>query len=112
VVRRGCEKVRDGPDRQDDAGDAPQATRMVMVVSIYEEEITGVYYTPAAVSMPTEITRQNRKNPHTHTVLPAFGTNFYLNPQSRYPTFENAFARSGYISAMTDIPEGARGRSD
>src|SRR6266550_3205551 len=83
---------------------------MVIVVPIYEEEITGVYYNTAAViDADGEYLGKYRKN-HIPHVNPGFWEKFYFRPGNLgYPTFETAFARIGvYICYDRHFPEGAR----
>ena len=83
---------------------------MVLVVPIYEEEITGVYYNTAAViDADGTYLGKYRKNhiPHTH---PGFWEKFYFKPGNLgYPVFRTAFADIGvYICYDRHFPEGAR----
>jgi len=83
---------------------------MVIVVPIYEEEITGVYYNTAAViDADGKYLGKYRKNHIPHTA-PGFWEKFYFKPGNLgYPTFETAFARIGvYICYDRHCPEGAR----
>ena len=83
---------------------------MVLVVPIYEEAMTGVYYNTAAV-IDADGTYLGcyRKNhiPHTH---PGFWEKFYFKPGNLgYPVFQTAFGRVGvYICYDRHFPEGAR----
>jgi len=83
---------------------------MVIVVPIYEEEITGVYYNTAAViDADGTYLGKYRKNhiPHTH---PGFWEKFYFKPGNLgYPVFRTAYADVGvYICYDRHFPEGAR----
>ena len=83
---------------------------MVIVVPIYEEEITGVYYNTAAViDADGKFLGKYRKN-HIPHVNPGFWEKFYFRPGNLgYPTFETSFARVGvYICYDRHFPEGAR----
>jgi beta-ureidopropionase len=83
---------------------------MVIIVPIYEEEITGVYYNTAAViDADGKYLGKYRKNHIPHTA-PGFWEKFYFKPGNLgYPTFETAFARVGvYICYDRHFPEGAR----
>ena len=83
---------------------------MVIVVPIYEEEITGVYYNTAAViDADGKYLGKYRKN-HIPHVAPGFWEKFYFKPGNLgYPTFETAYARVGvYICYDRHFPEGAR----
>ena len=83
---------------------------MVLVVPIYEEAMTGVYYNTAAViDADGEYLGKYRKShiPHTH---PGFWEKFYFKPGNLgYPVFQTAFGRVGvYICYDRHFPEGAR----
>lgn len=83
---------------------------MVLVVPIYEEEMTGVYYNTAAViDADGTYLGKYRKNhiPHTH---PGFWEKFYFKPGNLgYPVFRTAFGNVGvYICYDRHFPEGAR----
>jgi beta-ureidopropionase len=83
---------------------------MVLVVPIYEEEITGVYYNTAAlIDADGRYLGKYRKN-HIPHCAPGFWEKFYFKPGNLgYPTFETAFARIGvYICYDRHFPEGAR----
>jgi N-carbamoylputrescine amidase len=83
---------------------------MAIIVPIYEEEITGVYYNTAAViDADGRYLGKYRKN-HIPHVAPGFWEKFYFKPGNLgYPTFETAFARIGvYICYDRHFPEGAR----
>jgi beta-ureidopropionase len=84
--------------------------KMVMVVPVYEEAMTGVYYNTAAV-IDEEGTYlgKYRKNhiPHCH---PGFWEKFYFTPGDvGYPVFETRYGNIGvYICYDRHFPEGAR----
>ncbi len=83
---------------------------MVMVVPIYEEDITGVYYNTAAViNADGTYMGKYRKN-HIPHCAPGFWEKFYFKPGNcGYPVFETPFARVGvYICYDRHFPEGAR----
>jgi N-carbamoylputrescine amidase len=83
---------------------------MVLIVPIYEEEITGVYYNTAAViDADGKYLGKYRKN-HIPHAAPGFWEKFYFKPGNLgYPTFDTAFARIGvYICYDRHFPEGAR----
>jgi N-carbamoylputrescine amidase len=103
------EKVPDGPTVKLMQEVAKQHG-MVIVVPIYEEEITGIYYNTAAViDADGKYLGKYRKN-HIPHVAPGFWEKFYFKPGNLgYPTFETAFARVGvYICYDRHFPEGAR----
>src|SRR6059036_858777 len=83
---------------------------MVIVVPVYEEEMTGLYYNTAAViDADGKYLGKYRKNhiPHCH---PGFWEKFYFTPGDLgYPVFETRYARVGvYICYDRHFPEGAR----
>jgi N-carbamoylputrescine amidase len=83
---------------------------MVMVVSVYEEHMPGVYFNTAAViDADGRYLGKYRKHhiPHCH---PGFWEKFYFTPGDLgYPVFETKYARVGvYICYDRHFPEGAR----
>ncbi|MFL6216763.1 MAG: nitrilase-related carbon-nitrogen hydrolase [Blastocatellia bacterium] len=103
------ERIPDGPTVRL-MQEAAKQYGMVIVVPIYEEEITGVYYNTAAViDADGKYLGKYRKNHIPHTA-PGFWEKFYFKPGNLgYPTFETAFARIGvYICYDRHFPEGAR----
>ncbi len=83
---------------------------MVLIVPIYEEEMSGVYYNSAAViDAGGEYLGKYRKT-HIPHVNPGFWEKFYFRPGNLgYPCFDTAFARIGvYICYDRHFPEGAR----
>jgi len=83
---------------------------MVMVVPIYEEEMTGLYYNAAAViDADGKYLGKYRKH-HIPHVAPGFWEKFYFRPGNLgYPVFETAAGRVGvYICYDRHFPEGAR----
>jgi beta-ureidopropionase len=103
------ERIPDGPTVKLMQETAKQHG-MVIIVPIYEEEITGVYYNTAAViDADGRYLGKYRKNHIPHTA-PGFWEKFYFKPGNLgYPTFETAFARIGvYICYDRHFPEGAR----
>jgi N-carbamoylputrescine amidase len=103
------EKIPDGPTVKLMQEIAKQHG-MVIIVPIYEEEITGIYYNTAAViDADGKYLGKYRKN-HIPHVAPGFWEKFYFKPGNLgYPTFETAFARIGvYICYDRHFPEGAR----
>src|SRR3954468_8677676 len=84
--------------------------KMVMVVPIYEEEITGVYYNAAAViDADGKYLGKYRKH-HIPHVGPGFWEKFYFRPGNLgYPVFNTAAGKIGvYICYDRHFPEGAR----
>ncbi|MGK2962688.1 MAG: nitrilase-related carbon-nitrogen hydrolase [Gemmatimonadaceae bacterium] len=83
---------------------------MVIVVPIYEEESTGVYYNTAAViDADGTYLGKYRKN-HIPHVAPGFWEKFYFRPGNLgYPVFDTAYGKVGvYICYDRHFPEGAR----
>lgn len=83
---------------------------IVLVVPIYEEDITGVYYNTASViDADGKYLGKYRKThiPHTH---PGFWEKFYFRPGNLgYPVFDTAVGKVGvYICYDRHFPEGAR----
>ncbi|HKQ74595.1 MAG TPA: nitrilase-related carbon-nitrogen hydrolase [Blastocatellia bacterium] len=103
------EKIPDGPTVKL-MQDVAREHGMVIVVPIYEEEITGVYYNTAAViDADGKYLGKYRKN-HIPHVAPGFWEKFYFKPGNLgYPAFDTAYARVGvYICYDRHFPEGAR----
>ncbi len=109
------EPVPDGPTTQMMQTIARE-TGMVLIVPLYEEEITGLYYNTAAViDADGRYLGKYRKNhlPHVqagedpHT---GFWEKFYFRPGNLgYPVFETAVGKIGvYICYDRHFPEGAR----
>src|SRR5438093_3575403 len=103
------EKVPAGPTTRL-MQDLAKRYSMAMVVPMYEEETTGVYYNTAAViDADGRYLGKYRKHhiPHCH---PGFWEKFYFKPGNLgYPVFETGLARVGvYICYDRHFPEGAR----
>jgi beta-ureidopropionase len=83
---------------------------MVLIVPIYEEEMSGVYYNTAAVIDADGKYLGKYRKTHIPHVAPGFWEKFYFRPGNLgYPCFETAFARIGvYICYDRHFPEGAR----
>ena len=84
--------------------------RMVIVVPIYEKEMTGLYYNTAAViDADGKYLGKYRKH-HIPQVAPGFWEKFYFTPgDTGYPMFQTKYARIGvYICYDRHFPEGAR----
>ncbi|MGK2860172.1 MAG: nitrilase-related carbon-nitrogen hydrolase [Thermoanaerobaculia bacterium] len=84
--------------------------RMVIVVPIYEEDGTGVYYNTAAViDGDGKYLGKYRKN-HIPHCGPGFWEKFYFRPGNLgYPVFDTMYAKVGvYICYDRHFPEGAR----
>jgi len=83
---------------------------MAIVVPIYEEEITGVYYNTAAViDADGKYLGKYRKH-HIPHCNPGFWEKFYFKPGNLgFPIFKTAYADIGvYICYDRHFPEGAR----
>ena len=103
------EKIPDGPTVQMMQSVAKEYG-MVLIVPIYEEEMSGIYYNSAAViDADGKYLGKYRKN-HIPHVAPGFWEKFYFRPGNLgYPCFDTAFARIGvYICYDRHFPEGAR----
>jgi beta-ureidopropionase len=103
------ERVPDGPTIKLMQKAAAQH-RMALVVPVYEEEMTGLYYNTAAViDSDGKYLGKYRKNhiPHCH---PGFWEKFYFTPGDLgYPVFQTKYAKVGvYICYDRHFPEGAR----
>src|SRR5256714_12546286 len=84
--------------------------RMVIVVPVYEKEMTGLYYNTAAViDADGKYLGKYRKH-HIPQVAPGFWEKFYFTPgDTGYPTFNTKYAKIGvYICYDRHFPEGAR----
>src|SRR5437899_9436363 len=102
------EKIPDGPTVRLMQEVAKQYG-MVIVVPIYEEEITGVYYNTAAViDADGKYLGKYRKNhiPHVN----GFWEKFYFRPGNMgYPVFDTAVGKVGVYNCYDrHFPEGAR----
>jgi beta-ureidopropionase len=83
---------------------------MVLIVPVYEEEQTGIYYNTAAVIDADGKYLGKYRKTHIPHVAPGFWEKFYFRPGNLgYPCFDTAFARIGvYICYDRHFPEGAR----
>ncbi|MGC2236125.1 MAG: nitrilase-related carbon-nitrogen hydrolase [Pyrinomonadaceae bacterium] len=83
---------------------------MVLIVPIYEEEMSGIYYNSAAVIDADGTYLGKYRKTHIPHVNPGFWEKFYFRPGNLgYPCFDTAFARIGvYICYDRHFPEGAR----
>ena len=82
---------------------------MVIVVPIYEEEMTGVYYNAAAViDTDSSYLGKYRKTHIPHVA--GFWEKFFFKPgASAYPLFQTAYCKLGvYICYYRHFPEGWR----
>src|SRR5205823_13733967 len=103
------ERIPDGPTIQL-MQDVARRQGMVMVVPIYEEEMTGVYYNAAAVIDADGKYLGKYRKTHIPHCKPGFWEKFYFKPGNLgYPVFETQHARVGvYICYDRHFPEGAR----
>ncbi len=104
-----AERVPDGPTvklMQERA----RRHKMAMVVPVYEEEMTGVYYNTAAVLDTDGSYLGKYRKTHIPHCLPAFWEKFYFTPGDLgYPVFDTKVVRIGvYICYDRHFPEGAR----
>jgi len=83
---------------------------MVIVVPIYEEEITGVYYNTAAVIDADGTYLGKYSKHHIPNCEPGLWEKFYFKPGNLgFPVFKTAYADIGvYICYDRHFPEGAR----
>ncbi len=103
------ERIPDGPTVKL-MQDVAKQFGMVIVVPIYEEEQTGIYYNTAAVIDADGKYLGKYRKTHIPHVNPGFWEKFYFRPGNLgYPCFDTAFARIGvYICYDRHFPEGAR----
>jgi beta-ureidopropionase len=103
------EKIPDGPTvklMQETA----RKHGMAIIVPIYEEDLTGIYYNTAAViDADGKYLGKYRKH-HIPHCAPGFWEKFYFRPGNLgYPVFKTQFADIGvYICYDRHFPEGAR----
>jgi N-carbamoylputrescine amidase len=103
------ERIPDGPTVKL-MQDVAKEHGMVLIVPIYEEEQTGVYYNSAAVIDADGKYLGKYRKTHIPHVNPGFWEKFYFRPGNLgYPCFDTAFVRIGvYICYDRHFPEGAR----
>ncbi len=103
------ERIPDGPTVQLMQEVAKQYG-MVLVVPIYEEEQTGIYYNSAAVIDADGKYLGKYRKTHIPHVAPGFWEKFYFRPGNLgYPVFDTAVGKLGvYICYDRHLPEGAR----
>ncbi len=104
-----AEKIPDGPTVQLMTEYAKKYS-MVIVVPIYEEHMTGVYYNPAAVIDADGTFLGKYRKTHIPQVDPGFYEKFFFKPGDLgYPVFETAYLKLGvYICYDRHFPEGWR----
>jgi beta-ureidopropionase len=83
---------------------------MVMVVPLYEKEMSGVFYNTAAVIDADGTYLGKYRKQHIPQVNPGFFEKFFFKPgNGGYPVFKTAYAKVGvYICYDRHFPEGAR----
>ncbi len=86
-----------------------QETKMVLIVPMYEEENTGVYYNTAAVINADGTYLGKYRKTHIPQI-DGFWEKFYFRPGNLgYPVFDTAVGKVGvYICYDRHFPEGAR----
>ena len=104
-----AEKIPDGHTTQLMAEYAKKHN-MVIVVPIYEEQMTGVYYNTAAVIDADGSYLGKYRKTHIPQVDPGFYEKFFFKPgDSGWPVFETAYLKLGvYICYDRHFPEGWR----
>lgn len=82
---------------------------MVIVVPIYEKEMTGVYYNTAAV-IDADGTYMGKYRKNHIPQVKGFWEKFFFKPgNTGYPVFDTAYAKVGvYICYDRHFPDGAR----
>jgi len=83
---------------------------MVIVVPVYEEHMTGVYYNTAAVIDADGTFLGRYRKTHIPQVDPGFYEKFFFKPgDTGYPVFDTAYLKLGvYICYDRHFPEGWR----
>jgi beta-ureidopropionase len=103
------ERVPDGPTTRLMA-EVAKEHEIVLVVPVYEEDITGVYYNTAAVIDADGRYLGKFRKMHIPHCAPGFWEKFYFRPGNLgYPVFETRVGKVGvYICYDRHFPEGAR----
>jgi beta-ureidopropionase len=103
------ERIPDGPTTRLMAELARQH-EIVLIVSVYEEDLTGVYYNTAAVIDADGRYLGKFRKMHIPHCAPGFWEKFYFRPGNLgYPVFETRVGKVGvYICYDRHFPEGAR----
>lgn len=104
-----AERVPDGPTVKL-MQELAKAYQMVIIVPLYEEEMTGVYYNTAAVIDADGKYLGKYRKQHIPHCQPGFWEKFYFKPGNLgYPTFKTRYGTVGvYICYDRHFPEGAR----
>ena len=103
------EKIPDGPTTRLMC-DLAKKHNMVIVVPMYEEELTGVYYNSASVIDADGTYLGTYRKNHIPHVAPGFWEKFFFRPGNLgYPVFDTAVGKIGvYICYDRHFPDGAR----
>jgi beta-ureidopropionase len=103
------EPIPDGPTTRL-MQDLARKHQMVMVVPMYEEDLTGVYYNSAAVIDADGSYLGKFRKIHIPHCAPGFWEKFYFRPGNLgYPIFETRVGKIAvYICYDRHFPEGAR----
>jgi beta-ureidopropionase len=103
------ERIPDGPTTRLMAELARQH-EIVLIVPVYEEDLTGVYYNTAAVIDADGRYLGKFRKMHIPHCAPGFWEKFYFRPGNLgYPVFETRGGKVGvYICYDRHFPEGAR----
>src|SRR5216684_1138310 len=102
------EKIPDGPTTKL-MQELAKKHRMVIIVPIYEEEITGIYYNTAAV-IDADGKYLGKYRKHHIPQVAGFFEKFFFKPGNLgYPVFQTAYCKLGvYICYDRHFPEGWR----
>jgi N-carbamoylputrescine amidase len=103
------ERVPEGPTTRLMA-ELAKRHQIVLVVSVYEEDLTGVYYNAAAVIDADGQYLGKFRKMHIPHCAPGFWEKFYFRPGNLgYPVFATRVGKIGvYICYDRHFPEGAR----
>jgi beta-ureidopropionase len=103
------ERIPDGPTTKL-MGELAKRHGIVLVVPLYEEDLTGVYYNAAAVIDADGRYLGKFRKMHLPHCAPGFWEKFYFRPGNLgYPVFDTRFGKVGvYICYDRHFPEGAR----
>ncbi len=103
------ERVPDGPTTKLMA-ELARKHEIVLIVPVYEEDLTGVYYNTAAVIDADGRYLGKFRKMHIPHCAPGFWEKFYFRPGNLgYPVFETRVGKVGvYICYDRHFPEGAR----
>ncbi len=104
-----AERIPDGPTVRL-MQDLAKLYNMVLIVPVYEEEMTGVFYNTAAVLDADGSYLGKYRKTHIPHLAPGFWEKFYFKPgNSGYPVFTTSIGTIGvYICYDRHFPEGAR----